>query len=124
MAGMSFGQMLIGFYGSISYNVVIMYCFYYMFASFSRVLPWVGCQNNWNTDLCTDLAKDCMQAGGIIVSNQTCVRLPNLSDDELDIYNVTVTDTGFNTSDYIDPFRDIRVTPSEEYWRYVDPPTS
>ena len=124
--GMSFGQLLIGAYGSISYNVVIMYSFYYMFASFTKTLPWIGCNHAFNTPYCTGLVQDCLDAGGIITLNTSCVPLQSLSDDDLDFYNVTydgygmVNDTdSYNLSSYRDPFSEDRVTPSEEYWRYV-----
>ncbi|XP_072015119.1 sodium- and chloride-dependent glycine transporter 1-like [Amphiura filiformis] len=125
--GMSFGQLLIGAYGSISYNIVIMYAFYYLFVSFTRVLPWVGCNHSFNTALCSDLPKDCLAAGGIIAMNSSCVPLQSLTDDQLAMYNITYdpysindTDTvdGYNLSLYEDPLRGVRVTPSEEYWRY------
>ncbi len=124
--GMSFGQLLIGVYGSISYNVVIMYSFYYMFVSFTRTLPWIGCNHSFNTYLCSELPKDCFAAAGIIASNGSCVPLSSLSDDQLDMYNVTYnpynindTDTidGYDVSLYEDPFKEDRVTPSEEYWK-------
>ena len=156
--------MFIGVYGSISYNVVIMYCFYYLFASFTNVLPWVSCHNNWNTPLCSNLPTDCLEAGGIVSFNNTCIRLRNLTNEELDLYNITFDGfsaiartclesggilssnntclnstklsedqsmfnissyganasdplEGYNLTNYVDPFSDVRVTPSEEYWR-------
>ncbi|XP_072014775.1 sodium- and chloride-dependent glycine transporter 1-like [Amphiura filiformis] len=125
--GMSFGQLLIGAYCSISYNVVIMYSFYYFFVSFTRVLPWVGCNHNFNTALCSDLPKDCLAAGGIIAMNSSCVPLQSLTDDQLAMYNITYDTYSINDTDmvdeydlslYEDPLRGDRVTPSEEYWRY------
>ncbi len=103
-----------------------MYAFYYMFASFTRVLPWIGCNHSFNTYLCSELPKDCFVAGGIIATNGSCVPLNSLSDDQLDMYNVTynpysINDTetidGYNISLYTDPLSDDRISPSEEYWR-------
>ncbi|XP_021364323.1 sodium- and chloride-dependent glycine transporter 1-like isoform X2 [Mizuhopecten yessoensis] len=39
---------------SIYYNVVIAYCIYYFFASMTSALPWVTCDNSWNTCDCHD----------------------------------------------------------------------
>ena len=40
----------VGFY----YNVVIAWSFYYLFASFTSVLPWRYCDHAWNTVHCFD----------------------------------------------------------------------
>ena len=123
---MSFGQFILGIYGSITYNVVIMYSFYFMFASFTSVLPWTGCNNGWNTELCADRVKDCLKDSGIIALNNSCVLLRNLNSDELSFYNITydgygINDTGltdgYNVTHYVDPYSQDRVTSSEEYWR-------
>jgi solute carrier family 6 amino acid transporter-like protein 5/7/9/14 len=39
---------LIGLY----YNVVICHVLYYLYASFTSVLPWTSCDNEWNTKHC------------------------------------------------------------------------
>ncbi|XP_069107592.1 sodium- and chloride-dependent glycine transporter 1-like [Argopecten irradians] len=39
---------------SIYYNVVIAYCIYFFFASMTSSLPWVTCDNTWNTCDCND----------------------------------------------------------------------
>ncbi|XP_072015115.1 sodium- and chloride-dependent neutral and basic amino acid transporter B(0+)-like [Amphiura filiformis] len=125
--GMSFGQMITGTYISTSYNVVIMYAFYYLFASFTSVLPWIGCNHSFNTAMCSELPKACLAIGGIITTNNSCVQLQDLTEDQLDMYNVSYdansinnTDTfdGYNLSLYKDPFSADRMTPSEEYWRF------
>ncbi|ESN90550.1 hypothetical protein HELRODRAFT_189893 [Helobdella robusta] len=35
------------------YNVIISWCMYFLFASFTNHLPWQSCGNMWNTPLCT-----------------------------------------------------------------------
>ncbi len=126
LTGMSIGQVMINSYNSVSYNVVIMYAFYYMFASFTLKLPWIGCDHGFNTHFCSELPKDCFAAGGIIAANGSCVQMQGLTDDQLDMYNITynpysINDTetidGYNISLYKDPLSDDRISPSEEYWR-------
>ena len=39
---------LVGIY----YNVVICYTLFFLFASFTKVLPWSDCNRDWNTDNC------------------------------------------------------------------------
>lgn len=39
---------LIGLY----YNVVIAHVLYYLYSSFTSVLPWTTCDNDWNTVHC------------------------------------------------------------------------
>ncbi|XP_060063257.1 sodium- and chloride-dependent glycine transporter 1-like [Ylistrum balloti] len=39
---------------AIYYNVVIAYCIYFFFASMTSSLPWVACDNTWNTCDCND----------------------------------------------------------------------
>jgi solute carrier family 6 amino acid transporter-like protein 5/7/9/14 len=38
----------------VYYNIIITWTVYYLFKSFSRVLPWSTCDNWWNTENCVD----------------------------------------------------------------------
>ena len=116
--GMSIGQFLISFYVNISYNVIIMYTIYYFFASFTTKLPWIGCNNSWNSAFCSTLFSECLDSGGIVTFNNSCVNLTSFDEDELDIYNVTVSYNGtYNLSAYSDPFKKDRQPPSQEYFK-------
>uniref|UniRef100_H2Z9J6 Transporter n=1 Tax=Ciona savignyi TaxID=51511 RepID=H2Z9J6_CIOSA len=46
--GIGFGMMLVSFFVIIYYNVIIAYAFFYLFASFTSVLPWTLCNQWWN----------------------------------------------------------------------------
>ncbi|XP_072017749.1 sodium- and chloride-dependent neutral and basic amino acid transporter B(0+)-like [Amphiura filiformis] len=118
MRGIGYGQIFVGAYVAIYYNVIITYTIYYFFASFARVLPWVGCHHDFNTLYCSDLYQVCVDAGGIVTFNGTCVQLSSLSNSELGAYNITKNFGGYNTTGYSDPLEKDRVSASEEYWKY------
>lgn len=37
------------------YNTIIAWAVYYLMASFSSEVPWMRCNNSWNTDACMTL---------------------------------------------------------------------
>ncbi|XP_070531963.1 sodium- and chloride-dependent glycine transporter 1-like [Ptychodera flava] len=113
MRGVGIGMMLVSAYVGISYNVIITYTIYYMFASFTKSLPWIGCDHSWNTDMCSDLFDNCLSGGGIINDSNVCVPIANMTHSERDYYNVSLPD---DVSNYRDPFEKQRSRPSEEYW--------
>jgi solute carrier family 6 amino acid transporter-like protein 5/7/9/14 len=117
--GVGYGMLIVSAYVGIYYNVIIMYTLYYMFASFTSKLPWIGCGSSWNTNLCSDIVGDCLAAGGIVTNNNTCVRISSLSATELQLYNIS-TQIGdrYDLSNYTDPFKDDRQRASEEYWKF------
>ena len=49
-SGVGAGMVIISFIGSIYYNMIIAWALYYMFASFQSVLPWQGCNHDYNTE--------------------------------------------------------------------------
>ncbi|XP_022099144.1 sodium- and chloride-dependent glycine transporter 1-like [Acanthaster planci] len=115
--GVGYGMLIVSAYVGIYYNVIIMYTLYYMFASFTSVLPWVGCGREWNTRFCSDIVRDCLNNRGIVTFNNTCVKLSSLTTDELESYNITRNYGGYNLSLYTDPFLKSRKPASEEYWK-------
>jgi solute carrier family 6 amino acid transporter-like protein 5/7/9/14 len=116
--GVGYGMLVVSAFVGIYYNVIIMYTLYYMFASFTAKLPWIGCGNAWNTVNCSEIVTDCLNAGGLVTNNNTCERISELSQTELDMYNITMGSDGmYDTSKYTVPFKDSRTRPSEEYWQ-------
>ena len=65
----------------------------------------------------SDIVADCLNAGGVITLDNECVQLTNLTEAELDELNITVSAPGnFSLEDYVDPWKAMRKSPSEEYW--------
>ncbi|XP_040569062.1 sodium-dependent dopamine transporter [Lepeophtheirus salmonis] len=56
--GVGYCAVLVAFYVSFYYNVIIGWSFYYLLQTFTRTLPWTNCNNTWNTNLC---AKSCIE---------------------------------------------------------------
>ena len=53
--GIGWGMVSISAMVCIYYNVIIMYSIYYMFVSFVNLdgeVPWIDCDNPWNTKQC------------------------------------------------------------------------
>ncbi|GFU92933.1 sodium-dependent noradrenaline transporter [Trichonephila clavipes] len=50
--GVGYCCVLVSWYVSFYYNVIIAWTLYYMFISFSAELPWIRCNNPWNTERC------------------------------------------------------------------------
>lgn len=53
--GIGWAVVLIAFYTDFFYNVIIAWSLHYFFASFTTNLPWVSCENDWNTHRCYDI---------------------------------------------------------------------
>ena len=47
--GIGWGMLIISSFTCIYYNVPIAWCFYYLFSSFTKEIPWATCDNEWNT---------------------------------------------------------------------------
>ncbi|KAK6179428.1 hypothetical protein SNE40_011789 [Patella caerulea] len=51
--GIGFGMVIVSALVAIYYNMIIGWAFYYLFASFTSVLPWTTC-GEWSTPYCSD----------------------------------------------------------------------
>nr|XP_020037940.1 sodium-dependent dopamine transporter [Castor canadensis] len=52
--GVGFTVILISFYVGFYYNVIIAWALHYFFSSFTMELPWIHCNNTWNSPNCSD----------------------------------------------------------------------
>jgi solute carrier family 6 amino acid transporter-like protein 5/7/9/14 len=50
--GVGVAMVIISMIVAIYYNVIMAYCLFYLFNSFSLVLPWTECDPNWSDDRC------------------------------------------------------------------------
>ncbi|XP_063218366.1 sodium-dependent noradrenaline transporter-like isoform X2 [Bacillus rossius redtenbacheri] len=50
--GVGFCAVLVAFYVSFYYNVIIGWALYFLVASAAPELPWLHCNNSWNTEWC------------------------------------------------------------------------
>nr|WLN44332.1 INE1 [Sinonovacula rivularis] len=52
--GAGLSTVVVSFFFTTYYNVIITWSFYYLFSSFTSVLPWSHCNNDWNSPHCYD----------------------------------------------------------------------
>ncbi|XP_075682884.1 sodium-dependent dopamine transporter [Rhinoderma darwinii] len=52
--GVGFTVILISLYVGFFYNVIIAWAIYYLFSSFTSELPWIHCNNSWNSPNCSE----------------------------------------------------------------------
>ncbi|XP_024125365.1 sodium- and chloride-dependent GABA transporter 2 isoform X1 [Oryzias melastigma] len=50
--GIGYGSQVVVLYTGVYYIIILAWTFLYLFSSFGSELPWVSCNNSWNTDSC------------------------------------------------------------------------
>ncbi|KAI5109225.1 solute carrier family 6 (neurotransmitter transporter), member 13 isoform X1 [Silurus meridionalis] len=55
--GVGYGTVVVLLYSSTYYIIIMAWAFFYLFSSFSSVLPWASCSNAWNTEMCVEFDK-------------------------------------------------------------------
>ncbi|XP_038055565.1 sodium- and chloride-dependent glycine transporter 1-like [Patiria miniata] len=111
--GLGYGMLMIAACIATYYNVIIAYTLFYLFASFTKELPWKTCDNSWNTPNCrvSKACKDCdTYTGNDTYLNSTYFN-GTFDDDTFGLYDVY--DDDFDNSSE----RNVSTTrPSEEYF--------
>lgn len=133
--GIGWGMVSISAMVCVYYNVIIMYSIYYMFVSFVNLdgeVPWIDCDNPWNTKQCR---QEAYPSFGTMTNdtekiyelskmrNATCIadKLPSVLANNTLPATATIYDLGFQV--YNESFLNCDwklMLPSEEYWtRFV-----
>lgn len=99
------------FYVSFYYNVIIAWALYFLTASATPNLPWVHCNNSWNTDQCWESAQ---QGIGGPLGNLS-LYLPNGSYSSDDSNVNSPTDPSLSATDFLKT----RFSPASEYFQLV-----
>ncbi|NXX42684.1 S6A12 protein, partial [Tricholaema leucomelas] len=69
--GIGYASQVIGYYLNIYYIIILSWALFYLFSSFSAVLPWASCDNPWNSDLCVDILKSSSLDNRTLPANAT-----------------------------------------------------
>ncbi|XP_042237525.1 sodium- and chloride-dependent glycine transporter 1-like [Homarus americanus] len=73
-SGLGWGMVVLCTLVAIYYNVILAWTLFYMFASFSSVLPWGNCTNDFNSPMCfTELDAAPCKNQSLYYYNKTCV---------------------------------------------------
>lgn len=87
---------------AIYYNVIIAWCYYFVFASMQAPLPWSKCNQTWNNEQCYEKAVPCPNTTAITTAATTVAS--------------TVTGTVEAAIPCVPNGTDVQ-TPSEQYWK-------
>ncbi|XP_072179765.1 sodium- and chloride-dependent GABA transporter 1-like [Diadema setosum] len=52
--GIGLSTTMIALWCNTYYIVILAWALYYLYSSFTRVLPWAHCGHSWNTEFCVD----------------------------------------------------------------------
>lgn len=99
--GVGYSVVLIAFYTDFFYNVIIAWSLYYFVSSFTGTLPWVRCNNTWNTKNCYDGHLIGEENGNITTTSPL------------------ISTTLFNQSNLLNQTEVPRISPAQEFFEYV-----
>ncbi|XP_046544144.1 sodium- and chloride-dependent glycine transporter 1-like [Haliotis rubra] len=96
--GIGISQVMASSFGSVLYNVIVSWSIYYIYKSFSSVLPWTTCDNWWNTPLCVN------KLGNVSSISVSQANSTHLDDERLQYSSWRKAN--------------VTLTASEEFWQY------
>ena len=92
--------------------MILGWALFYMFASFTSVLPWSSCGNEWNTENCIDFSTAANNVGGssgnATIANTTSVNATVLPTMLANMTNMSTVPTAIAKA--------AKVSASQEYW--------
>ncbi|XP_041364133.1 sodium- and chloride-dependent betaine transporter-like [Gigantopelta aegis] len=109
---MGYAWFLLALGGTAYYNILICWTLYYLYSSFSAVLPWTTCSNSWNTPSCVarTLGRNTTSTGnGSLPSNPLSNMSTNIS-----VVNISSSWVTMNESSSLVKTN----TATEEFWSY------
>lgn len=102
----------------IYYNVIIALSIHYLFRSFTSVLPWGTCENDWNTDRCGDPVKpnNTNSTNSLLTSTVSIANynFSNNTNSTNSLLNSTFSIAHYNLNNTSNDSK--RISPSKEYW--------
>uniref|UniRef100_A0A8C4XCW5 Transporter n=1 Tax=Erpetoichthys calabaricus TaxID=27687 RepID=A0A8C4XCW5_ERPCA len=69
--GIGYAGLMIIIYTAIIYIIILAWALFYLFHSFSKVLPWASCSNTWNTATCEEFHKSSLSTNWTKLENAT-----------------------------------------------------
>ncbi|KAK4318106.1 hypothetical protein Pmani_010874 [Petrolisthes manimaculis] len=119
-SGVGWGMVMIPLMTAIYFNVILAWTFFYTFFSFSSVLPWGHCDNDFNSPECyiKEAGDECKKQS-LYYYNQTCLNVSQYCHQAyLDEYNATHCYNPLAPSN-IKPVETVlpRMTASEDFFK-------
>ncbi|XP_064636103.1 sodium- and chloride-dependent glycine transporter 1-like isoform X2 [Lineus longissimus] len=120
--GIGYGMVLVSGVVCIYYNIIIAWTLYFLYKSFTSVLPWSTCDNEWNTPRCIVRNRnDSLLVNDSLLINETdetwnTTYTPNV----MNMVNGTLGNSTNLTATVASVVGNItnRTTPSEEFWQH------
>uniref|UniRef100_T1J7F0 Transporter n=1 Tax=Strigamia maritima TaxID=126957 RepID=T1J7F0_STRMM len=99
--GLGYAMFLVSALVGIYYNMIIGWTWYYLFNSFTEILPWSSCDNDWNTNACRRFeATNCTAPTGFLLLNGTCINRGNKTDKEWRTFKLNSIKPKMPTDEY------------------------
>lgn len=112
IAGIGYGMVIISAIVCIYYNIIITWTLYYFFKSLQAHVPWATCNNEWNTEECSQTGHRSQTLASIFnASRNQNSSLDGLSsnNDSYGMVSGTIMAVNETMSEH-------KVTPSEQFW--------
>ncbi|WAR14891.1 SC6A5-like protein [Mya arenaria] len=108
LRGIGYGMVIMTGIVAVYYTVIMAWTLYYLVMSFSKVLPWSHCDNEWNNDACAlrvnQNMTSLMSSGFNNFTNESNI------DSTVTLHHDGINSTELSTR--------IARTPTEQFWEY------